>query len=214
MEDVLGSDAAKQRAPSESVVRRRQALVVVDCQCDFCEGGSLPVTGGAAVTRSIADYLASHRDDFVAVIATRDWHIHPAEHFGDPPDYVNTWPSHCVAGTHGADFAPGLDAHGPFLDLVTTVVSKGGRTAAYSGFEGTDDRGRPLAEVLAQDAITAVTIVGLATDYCVRATALDAVAAGLDTTVILPLTAGVARETSSAAVADMSAAGVHVRTTP
>ena len=150
-------------------------MIVVDVQVDFCEGGSLAVPGGAEVAAAISDYLRAHRDEYELVVATRDWHVDPGPHFGSPPDYRDTWPVHCVAGTPGASFHPDFD-----LGAVDAVVSKGERAAAYSGFEGQTDDGRPLAEVLAGAGVTEVDVSGLATDYCVRATALERGAAGFE----------------------------------
>jgi len=179
--------------------------VVVDVQNDFCEGGSLAVAGGAEVARRITAHLRAHRGDYAFVVATRDWHEDPGAHFSATPDFRDSWPPHCVAGTEGAAFHPALDATG-----IDAVVSKGRRSAAYSGFEGADDAGEDLAGLLAARAIAAVDVCGLATDYCVRATALDAVARGLRTRVLADLSAGVAAETSREAVDELTAAGVEV----
>lgn len=187
-----------------------KALLVVDCQCDFCEGGSLPVTGGAAVTSKVADYIAAHGGEYEAIIATRDWHVHPGDHFAAHPDFVESWPVHCVADSPGARFAPGLDADGTFTHLLSAVVSKGMDAAAYSGFEGVTDDDRTLRQVLDSLDLSSVDVAGIATDYCVRATALDAVSSGFVTTVLLPLTAGVAPDTTRQAITDMEQAGVRI----
>ena len=179
-----------------------RALLIVDVQNDFCEGGSLPVSGGGDVAARVVRYVDEHRPEYALVVATRDWHVDPGRHFSDRPDYVDTWPPHCRAGTTGAEFRAPLTA-----GLVDVVVSKGAHTAAYSGFEG-EAAGRTLAEVLAAHGIGAVDIAGLATDHCVRATALDAAAAGLAPRVLLDLCAGVAPATSAAALDEMRAAGV------
>jgi nicotinamidase/pyrazinamidase len=178
------------------------ALIIADVQRDFCEGGSLAVAGGAAVAAAISQLLRDSPDRWDHVVATQDHHIDPAGHFGDPPDYVDTWPVHCVAGTAGADFHPALD-----VDRISAVFTKGEHAAAYSGFEGRAG-GIGLAAWLRMREVSTVDIVGLTTDHCVVATALDAVAAGLDTTVRLDLTAGVARETTEAALTAMRVAGV------
>ncbi len=188
-----------------------RALIVVDCQRDFCEGGSLPVTGGDAVASGVADFLAAHRTDYRLIIATRDWHIHPEHHFSTHPDFIDTWPKHCVAGTAGAEFSPNLDSHGPFVQCLDAIVSKGRESAAYSGFQGTTDDGRSLNRLLKDSDITSVDIVGLATDFCVKATALDAEKHGYATNVLLPLTAGVAPDTTAEAISAMEQAGVHVQ---
>lgn len=168
-----------------------RALIVVDVQNDFCEGGSLAVAGGAAVAASIAELLAGDHG-YDLVVATRDHHIDPGPHFSDTPDYVDSWPPHCVVGTPGADFHPNLlpaDAEAPDF---AGIFDKGEYTAAYSGFEGTDAASSlGLADFLRQHAVTAVDVVGIATDHCVNATARDAAAAGFDTSVLLDLTAAV-----------------------
>ena len=182
------------------------ALIVVDVQNDFCEGGSLPVTGGAAVAAGITAALTTGTWDHV--VATRDRHVDPGAHFGDPPDYVDTWPVHCVVGTGGAEFHPDFDT-----SRVEAVFDKGRHAAAYSGFEGTA-AGQSLESWLRDRGVDSVEIVGIATDHCVRATALDAARAGFATTVRLDLTAGVARPTVDKALAEFRAAGIHTLGTP
>jgi len=185
-----------------------RALLVVDVQNDFCEGGSLAVIGGAAVARAISDRLDI--GDYDHAVATRDRHIDPGGHFSKAPDYIDTWPAHCVAGTPGAELHPDLDRTN--LEL---VFDKGEYAAAYSGFEGiTDQDGRPLLDWLRAHHIDSVEIVGIATDHCVRATALDAVAGGLTTAVRLDLTAGVARTTVDLALEQMREAGAELVGTP
>ena len=185
-----------------------RALLVVDVQNDFCEGGSLAVVGGTAVARAISDRLDI--GDYDHAVATRDHHIDPGGHFSKAPDYIDTWPAHCVAGTRGAELHPDLDRTN--LEL---VFDKGEYAAAYSGFEGiTDQDGRPLLDWLRAHHIDSVEIVGIATDHCVRATALDAVAGGLTTAVRLDLTAGVARTTVDLALEQMREAGAELVGTP
>ena len=183
------------------------ALVVVDVQNDFCEGGSLPVAGGHEVARRISALIAEDRHD--VVVATRDHHVDPGGHFSRAPDFVDSWPAHCVAGTPGAEFAPGLEAH-----RIAAVFYKGARAAAYSGFEGSTDpepdRGVPLAQWLRSRGVTDVDVVGLATDYCVAATAIDAVAEGFRTRVLLGYAAGVTPGTTADAEQRMRAAGVDL----
>jgi nicotinamidase/pyrazinamidase len=179
-----------------------RALLVVDVQRDFCEGGSLPVTGGAAVAASISALLRDSPQRWDHVVATQDHHIDPGEHFGDPPDYVDTWPAHCVAGSPGADFHPNLDT-----DRFDAIFIKGEHQAAYSGFEG-HASGIGLTAWLRMRDVSEVDIVGLTTDHCVRATALDAQAAGFRTTVLLDHTAGVLPTTTFAAVLAMRDAGI------
>lgn len=180
-----------------------RALVVVDVQNDFCEGGSLAVAGGAATAAAISAHIAN--TDYAHVVATRDAHEDPGAHFAADPDFETSWPAHCRLGTTGAQFHPALDTQ-----RVEAVFDKGRWQAAYSGFEGLDSDGTALAEWLRGHGVTQVDVVGIATDHCVRATALDATAEGFATTVLLDLTAGVAPATVEAAVAEMSAAGVRL----
>ena len=183
-----------------------RALIITDVQNDFCEGGSLAVLGGQVVARKISEYLATN--DYDHVVATKDFHVDPGSHFSDRPDYVHSWPPHCVVGTPGANFAPGLDT-----TAIEAVFTKGAYTAAYSGFEGTDEAGTSLADWLRQRGVEEVDIVGIATDYCVHATATDAVAAGFDTRVLVDLIAGVAQESTNTALDDMRGKGVQVTET-
>lgn len=177
------------------------ALIVVDVQNDFCEGGSLAVDGGAAGAAAVSALAARYG----TVVATRDWHIDPGPHFSDDPDYVDSWPPHCRVGTPGADFHPALT-----LPEGTVVFSKGEYTAAYSGFEGASADGESLADWLAEQGITSVDVVGIATDHCVRATALDGVRTGLSVRVLVDYTAGVAPGSTAAALDEMTSAGIEV----
>jgi nicotinamidase/pyrazinamidase len=181
----------------------KRALIVVDVQNDFCEGGSLPVSGGTAVAHAI-NALLSGPHGYDHVVATKDFHIDPGTHFSDRPDYVDSWPPHCRADTAGADFVPGLDQAS-----FEAVFCKGAHSAAYSGFEGTC-AGVPLADWLAERGVDAVDVVGIATDYCVRATAEEAARSGLSTRVLVGLTAGVAPDSTEAALAEMAGAGVEL----
>ena len=181
-----------------------RALIIVDVQNDFCEGGSLGITGGAAVVREINEYVAAHRD-YAQVVATKDYHVEPGEHFSEHPDYRVSWPRHCEVGTPGVDFHPEFDD-----GAVQAVFMKGHHSAAYSAFEAVDNAGTPLPDWLRQRGVDEIDIAGLATDYCVLATATDAVNAGFAARVLLNLTAGVAPETTDKAVEDMRAAGVEI----
>lgn len=185
----------------------RTALIVVDVQNDFCEGGSLPVAGGAGVAAAISTYLAGDR--YHHVVATRDHHVDPGPHFSDEPDFVTSWPPHCQVGTPGASFHPDLDV-GP----IQAVFSKGAHSDGYSGFDGAEPGGRQLAGWLRAHGVDTVAVAGIATDHCVRATALDAAREGLATTVLLDLTAGVSASTVDAALADLLAAGVTLTGSP
>jgi nicotinamidase/pyrazinamidase len=179
------------------------ALIVVDVQNDFCEGGSLAVTGGGQVAAAISATMAT--GEYPVVVATQDWHIDPGPHFAADPDFVTTWPVHCLAESPGAQPHPDLDT-----SWVQAWFRKGLHEAAYSGFEGADPEGIPLATWLRERDVTAVDVTGIATDHCVRATALDAAAAGFRTRLLLPLTAGVAPETTAAALEQLRAAGVDL----
>jgi nicotinamidase/pyrazinamidase len=188
----------------------RRALIVVDVQNDFCEGGSLPVAGGARVASDIGDLLRhwSRRDDqapaYSHVVATKDHHVDPGDHWSREPDFRDSWPVHCKVGTDGEAFHPNLDPQ-PF----DAVFLKGEHQAAYSGFEGSTGQ-EPLADWLRRHDVTDVDVCGIATDYCVRATALDAAREGFSTRLVTELCAGVAEETTSAAIAEMAEAGILV----
>jgi len=185
-----------------------RALIIVDVQNDFCEGGSLAVSGGADVAGGISTLLREHPERWDHVVATKDYHIDPGDHFGDPPDFVDSWPPHCRVGTPGAEFHPRLDT-----DRLEAVFTKGEHSAAYSGFEGTAGS-IGLAAWLRMHDVDTVEVVGVATDHCVRATALDAAAAGFATRVLLDLTAGVARPTTDRALEQLRAAGIELTGTP
>lgn len=184
-----------------------RALVIVDVQNDFCEGGSLAVAGGGDVARAISQYLESGGYDHV--VASRDFHIDPGRHFSAHPDFVNSWPRHCVVGTGGADFHPDLDT-----SHIETVFSKGAHEAAYSAFDGADEAGTPLAAWLRERGVDELDVVGIATDYCVRATTISAAQEGFRTRVLLGLTAGVDPTTTAESIDAMRAAGAQVTGTP
>ncbi len=190
-------------APIDTPTHR--ALLIVDVQPTFCEGGSLPVEGGNDVAYAVADYASLHRDRYDTLVTTQDWHVDPGTHFSDDPDYVDTWPPHAVAGTEEAELHPALSELYPEV-----TVKKGENQAAYSGFEGLDGEGRPLASILADLEITAVDVVGLAESHCVKATALDAVRNGLRVRVLTDLTAPVTPEQGEAARRELADAGVEL----
>jgi len=177
-----------------------RALLVLDVQNDFCEGGNLAVAGGVAVATRITEYLRTA--DYAHVVATRDHHIDPGRHFAEHPDFLDTWPAHCVVGTEGVELHEALDRA-----RLEAVFDKGEYAAAYSGFEGRADD-VTLVEWLREHGVDEVDIVGLATDHCVRATALDAVGHGFRTRVLLHLTAGVTDGTTDAAIEELRTAGV------
>ncbi len=188
-----------------------RALIVVDVQNDFCEGGSLPVPGGARVASEISALLHhwTRKDPkappYDVVVATKDHHVDPGEHWAKEPDYVDSWPVHCQVGTDGEAFHPNLDPQ-PF----DAIFLKGDHAAAYSGFEGRTRDGAALAEWLRGHDVTDVDVCGLATDHCVRATALDSAGHGFATRVLLDLCAGVAPETTQRAIGELRSAGVSV----
>ncbi len=187
------------------------ALIVVDVQRDFCEGGSLAVSGGAELAGRISHLLAQVARRYRAVIASRDWHVDPGGHFALPgadPDYRDSWPRHCVADTAGAEWHPDLR-----LPPGTMVVSKGEDRAAFSGFEGCDDSGKPLAALLHEFGITEVDVIGIATSYCVRATAVDAVAGGFTARVLTDFVVDVDPGATPATLSALHAAGVEVSAT-
>jgi nicotinamidase/pyrazinamidase len=181
-----------------------RALLVVDVQNDFCEGGSLAVAGGSAVAAAISSHLQTAGGQYSHVVATRDHHVDPGGHFAAQPDFLDTWPAHCVVGTGGVELHPDLD-RGP----LEAVFDKGEYAAAYSGFEGSAE-GVPLADWLRERGVDAVDIAGIATDHCVRATALDAVGHGFSTRVLLNLTAGVTEASTEAALDQLRTAGVEL----
>ncbi|MEY9947765.1 isochorismatase family protein [Kitasatospora sp. GAS1066B] len=187
----------------------QRALIVIDVQNDFCEGGSLPVAGGAEVAAAITELIATARDEYSHILATRDHHHDPGAHFSADPDFVDSWPPHCVAGTEGVGFHPNF-APSVTSGAIEAVFDKGAYAAAYSGFEGFDENGSTLAQWLRAWSVEAVDLVGIATDHCVRATALDAVREGFATRVLLDLTAGVAPATTAAALDQLREAGVEL----
>ncbi|MFE3324572.1 isochorismatase family protein [Streptomyces sp. NPDC059176] len=190
-----------------------RALIVVDVQNDFCEGGSLAVAGGADVAAAITDLIGQAQPGYRHVVATRDHHISPGDHFSERPDYVDSWPAHCVAGTEGVGFHPNF-APVVASGAIDAVFDKGEYAAAYSGFEGTDENGTTLAQWLHDRTVTEIDIVGIATDHCVRATALDGAREGFRTHVLLDLTAGVAEATTQRALEQMREAGVELSGKP
>ncbi len=188
-----------------------RALLVIDVQNDFCEGGALACEGGAAVAATITDSLQKHKDSYDLIVASRDWHT-PNDsndgHFppaGTQPDYVKTWPLHCIAGTEGAKYHPNLDE-----SLIDVHIKKGQGANGYSIFEGTTESDQSLLELLNHNYISAVDVVGIATDYCVRASALDAVRSGIETRVISSLTAGVSPSSVEKAIDELIDSGVTV----
>lgn len=203
-----------------------KALIIVDVQNDFCAGGALATDRGAKVASLISEYVEDNHHRYEAVVATQDWHIDPGAHFSDTPDFVDSWPVHCVANTEGAEIHPNLDT-----DYIEAYFRKGRYEAAYSGFEGLqapeesvmtgehepgatlDNEGpkTPLADWLDEHEIQDVDIVGIATDYCVLATAKDAVDAGYETRVLIDLTAPVHEDKLDEVIAEMEDEGITVK---
>jgi len=185
-----------------------RALLIVDVQNDFTEGGALAVAGGDAVASAMSAFLSAHAGDYRVIVASRDWHDAEGDnggHFAEDPDYVDTWPVHCVAGTPGADYDPLL-----VTDAVTHHVHKGQGRPAYSMFEGGTDAGETVGAILTAAGVLQADVVGIATDHCVRASALDAIAHGVQVRVLTDLIAGVAAEPSAAALAELAHAGAEL----
>ncbi|GAA3941623.1 isochorismatase family protein [Microbacterium soli] len=185
-----------------------RALLIVDVQNDFTEGGALAVAGGDAVASGVSALLAERSGDYTVIIASRDWHDPVGDnggHFSAEPDYVDSWPAHCVAGTEGAEYDPLLAT-----DAITHHVRKGQGIPAYSLFEGTAEDGRTVGGILAAHGITDADVVGIATDHCVRASSLDAIAHGVHVRVLTDLVAGVGADSSEAALAELVHAGAEL----
>jgi len=185
-----------------------RALLIVDVQNDFTERGALAVAGGDAVASAVSSYLAAHAAEYDVIAASRDWHDPDSDnggHFADEPDFVDTWPRHCVAGTSGAEYDELF-----VTDAVTHHVRKGQGMPAYSMFEGVADDGANVAAVLSGRGVLSADVVGLATDHCVRATVLDAIAHGVRVRVLTDLIAGVGVESSDTALAEMAHAGAEL----
>jgi len=188
-----------------------RAILIVDVQNDFCEGGSLAVAGGAKAATLITEYMRKHSSDYSLVIASRDWHDANSSnggHFAEgdaEPDFVETWPAHCVAGTEGAEYHANLDT-----GFIQVHVKKGMGRPSYSAFEGVAADGRSLLQVLVDAEISDLDVVGIATDYCVLASALDAIATGIAVNVFAVLCAGITPESSIAALELLERAGCSV----
>ena len=185
-----------------------RALFIIDVQNDFTEGGSLGVDGGAAVAAHVSQLLAQHPERYSHVFASRDWHDAENDnggHISQTPDFVETWPPHCIAGSPGAEYHPDLD-----LSLIDVHVRKGQGRPAYSIFEGTTDQGETVGHTLDELGITDIDVAGIATDYCVRASALDAIESGRRVRVLADLVAGVAADSSAAALVELEAAGAEI----
>ncbi len=186
--------------------RNNEAIIVVDPQPDFFEDGPLPIQGATKTAEGIAQYLRDRGGNFVMTIVTQDWHISPDGHWSTNPNFVTSWPVHCAADTSGAAIHSSLSNQ-----RWDAVIRKGQHSAAYSGFEGANENGTSLADVLASAGVDTVTVVGFATDYCVKSTALDARDLGLNVSVPLDLCAGVDAQTTRESIAEMAEAGVTIK---
>jgi nicotinamidase/pyrazinamidase len=186
-----------------------RALLVIDVQNDFCEGGALAVAGGAQVAGKISSYLQTSKYDLV--VASRDWHDADntnSGHFaeaGSEPNYTTTWPVHCVAETEGAKYHPNLSTAN-----IDVHIYKGQGQNGYSIFEGVTESGQSFTDLLAEKSITEVDVVGIATDHCVFASARDSKKHGLKVRVISSLTAGVSAEGTEKAIDQMIDDGIEV----
>ncbi|ROR72266.1 isochorismatase family protein [Bogoriella caseilytica] len=201
--DTIGQPGPDEQ-PGAEPPRTGRALIVVDVQPTFCEGGALPSPGANDVAVRVGRYVAERRELYDLVVTTQDWHIDPGAHFSEEPDFVDSWPPHGVAGSEEAELHPALG--GLSFDA---QVKKGQYDAAYSGFEGTDEQGRSLEAILREAGITAVDVVGLVESHCVKDTALDAHRLGWPTRVLSDLTVPVSQELGAQARDEMTAAGVE-----
>ena len=174
------------------------ALIIVDVQHDFCPGGALGTDRG----NEVAEKISSLQTEYDTVVATQDWHIDPGSHFAEDPDFVDSWPVHCIADSYGAQIH---EAIGP----AQAYFRKGEYTAAYSGFEGAAN-GVLLADWLCEHAIDAVNIVGIATDHCVQATAADALKEGFSVRVLSEYCSPVDPDRGDAALAKLRKAGATI----
>jgi nicotinamidase/pyrazinamidase len=193
-------------------VRLIKGLLIVDVQNDFTEGGALGVTGGSKVARDVSAYLASHANDYDLVLASRDWHDADSDNGGHfavegAPNFVDTWPVHCVAGTDGAEYHADLDTS--YVDI---HIKKGQGEPSYSMFEGVSEDGETVADILTSHGISEVDVVGIATDHCVRASALDALSVGQKVTILTDLIAAVAPDTGEKSLEELATRGAALQT--
>jgi nicotinamidase/pyrazinamidase len=188
----------------------RNALLIVDVQVDFVEGGSLGVQGGLQVASMIARHIRHFKNEYQFVVASRDYHEAAPDHISDTPDYANTWPPHCMVGTPGAAFVPSIQ-NLIREKYIQTVVTKGRNAAAYSAFDGLDTRGHKLLDVLKEQRIDHIDVCGIATDYCVKASALDARTNQFQVRILVNLCAAVNEATGKLAIEEMRAAGCQLQ---
>ncbi len=183
-----------------------RALLIVDVQPTFCEGGELAVAGGNRIADRIAGYLRGRGVDYQLTVTSQDWHLDPGKHFSDRPDFVDSWPPHGLVGTANAELHPSLIAALGAAGA-DVRIKKGLHEAAYSAFDGTATDGRTLAAVLTDAGIGELDICGIAESHCVRASALDALRAGLTVRLLTDLTVPVTAESGAAARAEIESAG-------
>jgi nicotinamidase/pyrazinamidase len=187
----------------------RNALLVVDLQNDFLEGGSIPVPGGTQVAAQVSRHIRHFRSEYAFVVATRDVHEDPADHFSDKPDYITTWPKHGLIGSRGATLCT------PIFNLVRekiiqVVVDKGRHAGAASAFEAQDVRGHMLVDVLREQRVDHIDICGLITEYCIRESALDARKHEFQVRVLVNLCGAASPDNAQRAFEDMKTAGCQL----
>lgn len=188
-----------------------KALLVVDVQRDFVEGGSLAVDGGLRVAKFTHELIRNNRKDYKKIVATKDWHNRVGTnnfHFSNTPDFVDTWPAHCIAGSTGAEFAGRLD--GLMFD---DVFHKGWNVPAYSGFQGISVRNNTtsLHAYLSAYGLIELDVCGIASTHCVLATVKDALDKGYIVRVLSDLTVGVGGpEANERALKEMEALGATI----
>lgn len=187
------------------LILMKTALLIVDVQNDFCPGGALATARGDEVATRIAELIAGadgQAREYDYVVATQDWHIDPGAHFSETPDFVDSWPEHCVAGSEGAQIRRPVPT-----DQIDQFFKKGHYTAAYSGFEGVNDADQGLADWLREHDIARLDVCGIATDHCVRATVLDALKEGFEVRVLQDMCSPVDDARGADALQEMQNAG-------
>lgn len=183
-----------------------RALIIVDVQPTFCEGGELPVVGGNRIAQAIAQYVQTHNDDYAYIATTQDWHIEPGAHWSENPDFVDSWPVHGVAGSANAQLKEEIASLN-----IEHHFKKGQYKAAYSGFEGIEETSNStLEQSLREHNITDVDVVGIALSHCVRDTALDSANLGFSTRVFEDLSVPVSQDLGAQAIERMRNHGVQI----
>ena len=190
------------------LIPMKTALLIVDVQNDFCPGGALATARGDEVATRIAELISGtdgQAREYDYVVATQDWHIDPGAHFSANPDFVDSWPEHCVAGSEGAQIRRPVPT-----DQIDQFFKKGHYTAAYSGFEGVNDADQGLTDWLREQEITHLDVCGIATDHCVRATVLDALKEGFEVRVLQDMCSPVDDARGADALQEMKNAGAEL----